>query len=236
MEFRAWSPTPLEEGEPRPSPEEWMITFDRARASRVLVLPALFDEANKLRRFTITMMRALDEAGVDSALPDLPGCHESRAPLQAQTLTRWRMCAAQVAEEFGATHTLAIRAGALMAPDNRPGWAYAPLSGAKWLANALRAQTLAEREAGRSETRESLIERGREQGLVLGGWPLGSELLRELEAASDDPAPSLTPIPQEELGGGGLWIRAEPGEAPAQSESLAKIITDAIGKPDEASE
>lgn len=212
-----------------------MVTFDRSRATRILVLPALLDEANKLRRFTLSVMRALDEAGVDSALPDFPGCHESRAPIEKQTLARWRDCAAQVAHEFGATHTLAIRAGALIAPENLPGWRYAPLSGAKLLANALRAQTLSEREAGRSETRESLMERGRHEGLVLGGWRLGNELLRELEAASDEPAPSLIAITQEELGGGGLWLRAEPGEAPSQSQALARIIAEPISKTEDVS-
>lgn len=236
MEFRAWSPAPLEGSEQRPAPEEWMVTFDRSREARVLVLPALFDEANKLRRSTLTVMRALDETGIDSALPDLPGCHESRAPMDTQTLARWRSCAAQVAHEFGATHALTIRGGALTVPSALPGWRYAPLSGAKLLANALRAQVLAEREAGRTETRESLMEQGRKDGLVLGGWPVGSELLQELEAASEEPAPSLTAITQEQLGGGSLWLRAEPGEDSAQSEALARIVAEAIQAAEEAGE
>ena len=68
------------------SAEELLVSFDRGRARRVLVLPALFDEANKLRHFTVQIMRALDELGLDCFLPDLPGCSESLVPLEDQTL------------------------------------------------------------------------------------------------------------------------------------------------------
>ena len=54
--------------------EELLLAFDQGRERRVLILPAWFDEANKMRRFTVQAMRALDEAGVDAFLPDLPGC------------------------------------------------------------------------------------------------------------------------------------------------------------------
>ena len=58
-----------------PSTEEMLLGFDRGRAVRVLILPAWFDEANKLRRFTVGVMRRLDAAGIDCFLPDLPGCN-----------------------------------------------------------------------------------------------------------------------------------------------------------------
>ena len=49
--------------------------------------PALFDEANKLRRrHTVEVIRRLDAAGIDCLLPDLPGCGESLSPLAEQTL------------------------------------------------------------------------------------------------------------------------------------------------------
>lgn len=70
--------------------EELLVAFDQARARRVLVCPAWFDEANKLRRFTVEVMRRLDKAGIDSFLPDLPGCNDSVARLDTQTLGSWR--------------------------------------------------------------------------------------------------------------------------------------------------
>ena len=35
-------------------------------------------------------------------------------------------------------------------------------------------------------------------------------------------------IRQSELGAGALWLRSEPGEDPAQSAALARIITEGI--------
>jgi hypothetical protein len=70
--------------------EELLVAFDRGRTRRLLVCPAWFDEANKLRRFTVEVMRRLDNAGIDSFLPDLPGCNDSLAPAALQTLPGWR--------------------------------------------------------------------------------------------------------------------------------------------------
>lgn len=233
MEFGTWSPEPLEPGASSSLPDELLVTFDEARAHRVLIFPALFDEANKLRRFTLSFMRALDEAGIDSALPDLPGCNESLAPLAAQTISDWQRCAEQAAQRFQATHCLAIRGGALLAPSDRPGWRYGLLDGPKLLSGLLRAQTIAAREAGLNETRETLIERGRERGLTLGGWTLGASLLKELETATLTPSPQIEEIEQAQLDGGGLWLRAEPGEDPQQAATLAHIIAKGCGVKDE---
>merc|ERR1711948_167990 len=113
------------------------------RAVRVLICPAWVDEANKLRRFTVEVMRRLDRAGIDTLLPDLPGCNESLLPPHDQTLGGWRSDMIAAAEALRATHVLALRAGA---------------------------QVIASREAGIADTSEALMERGRAEGLVLGGW------------------------------------------------------------------
>lgn len=202
-----------------------LVAFDRSRPVRVLVLPAWFDEANKLRRFTVEMMRRLDAAGIDSLLPDLPGCNESLAPLAEQTLDAWRAAAASAAEVLGATHVLAIRAGALLAPATLPGWHYAAQSGPKLLRGMLRARTIAAREAGISETSEGLLALGRNDGLRLGGWPIGSAMLRELESAEPALAPGQSDIAQAMLGGPGLWLRAEPDDDAGQADRLAALIT-----------
>ena len=204
--------------------EELLLSFDRARERRVLVLPALFDEANKLRHFTVQLMRALDEIGVDSFLPDLPGCNESLVPLEAQTLTSWQAAASAAAEAFSATEVLSLRSGALLAPGALPTWQYAPQTGAKQLRAMIRARIIASREAGRSETQEQLLEKGRESGLMLAGWLIGAEMLGELEAAIPSDAATQHVIAQSQVGGGGLWLRAEPAHDQAQAEALAQII------------
>jgi hypothetical protein len=86
----------------------------------VLVLPAWFDEGNKLRHFTVEVMRRLDGSGIDTILPDLPGCNESLVPLDAQTLDTWRSAAVAASRRFSATHVLSVRAGAMLSPDALP--------------------------------------------------------------------------------------------------------------------
>lgn len=212
---------PLFEGK---TSDELLVSFDRARERRILVLPALFDEANKLRRFTVQMMRALDELGIDSFLPDLPGCNESLTALETQSLDDWRTAASAAAEAFGATETVSLRAGALLIAGNLPAWQYAPQTGAKLLRAMIRARIIASREAGRDETQAQLLEEGRENGVTLAGWPISAGMLRQLEAAVPSDADSQFVIAQSQVGGGGLWLRAEPDHDQAQAEALAKII------------
>jgi hypothetical protein len=209
---------------PSPAGEEYALAFDKGRALRVLVLPAWVDESNKLRHFTVEVMRRLDGAGIDSFLPDLPGCNESLAPLEAQTPATWRAEAAEASAWFSATHVLAVRAGVLIAPDMLPGWRYAPVAGASQLRGLLRARVLSAREAGRDEDRDALLAEGREQGLELGGYRLGPAMIAELETAELAPSERQRDVAQGDLGGGGLWLRAEPDHDPRQADALAAII------------
>lgn len=214
-------------GWPAPDGEEHALAFDRSRERRVLILPALFDEANKLRHFAVEVMRRLDAAGIDSFLPDLPGCNESLAPLEAQTLTGWREAAELAAAHFGATHALTVRGGCLCAPD-LPMWRYAPATGASILRAMLRARVISSKEAGIEETRDRLLEVGREFGLELAGYRLGAEMIAELEIAETPSGAALANIAQTELGGAGLWLRAEPDHDPAQAEALARIVAEPV--------
>lgn len=209
---------------PSPAGEEYAQAFDKGRKHRVLVLPAWFDESNKLRHFTVEVMRRLDGAGIDSFLPDLPGCNESLAPLQTQTLASWRTEAAEAAAWFSATNVLTVRAGAAIAPDALPGWRYAPVGGSSQLRGLLRARVLSAREAGRDEDRDALLGEGRERGLELGGYRLGPAMIAELETAELAPAEGQREVAQGDLGGGGLWLRAEPDHNPKQADALAAII------------
>lgn len=205
--------------------DEYAIAFDRSRERRILVIPALFDEANKLRHFTVETMRRLDAAGLDSILPDLPGCNESLAPLEEQSLQNWRDATEAAAEHFAATHVLAIRGGALCAPADLPTWRYAPATGASILRAMLRARVLASKEAGVEETREDLLAQGKEAGLELAGYRLGATMIRELEKAEPSGGAALANIAQADLGGAGLWLRAEPDHDPAQASALAALLT-----------
>ena len=210
---------------PSPSGDEYAIAFDRGRAERLLVLPALFDEANKTRHLLIETMRRLDGAGVDGFLPDLPGCNESAAPLAIQTLHSWRDAAQAAAAHFAATHVLTVRAGALLAPPALAGWRYAPLGGPSLLRALLRSRTISASEAGLGETGEGLAEIGRAEGIELAGYRIGAEMFRALETAALPDSGKLREIDQGTVGGGGPWLRAEPGFEPAQADALAALVT-----------
>ncbi len=210
--------------------EEQLLALDRGRAVRVLVCPAWFDEANKLRRFTVEVMRRLDGAGIDSLLPDLPGCNESLVPLGDQTVAGWRSMLAEAASSLRATHVLAIRAGALVAPRHLPGWHYATLSGDKLLRGMLRSQLVAAREAETSTTSEQFLATGLKQGLMLGGWQLGAAMLGELGSAAPQPGPGQSAIAQSDVGGAGLWLRAEPDDDATQADRLAALIIESLAR------
>lgn len=214
-------------GWPCPGPygqsEEYALTFDQRRTRRLLIVPALFDEANRLRRMLVDTMRLLDAAGVDSFLPDLPGCNESPQDFTAQSLHGWRVAMQHAARHFRASDVLAVRGGALVYPSTLSGWVLEPAKGPTILRQLLRARTIAAREAGRQEDSAALLEQGRAQGLELAGYRCGASLIAGLQ----DALPQIEGqriIAQAELGGGGLWLRAEPAAAPEQSAALARLI------------
>jgi hypothetical protein len=117
----------------------------------------------------------------------------------------------------------------LVAPSDLPGWQYAAQSGPKLLRGMIRARTIAAREAAISESSEGLMAQGREDGLTLGGWPIGAKMFRDLEGAEPTLAQSQAEIAQSQIGGPGLWLRAEPDEDGGQADRLAALITDSIG-------
>jgi len=212
-------PCPLPHGG---TAEEYALTFDRGRSARLLIVPALFDESNRLRRFTVDVMRRLDAAGIDSLAIDLPGCNESLQPLEAQDAQGWTRAIMAACTHFGATHVLGIRGGALFVPADLPAWHYAPVKGASILRQMVRARLLAAREAGREETREGLMKLALAEGIKLAGYRLGPQMAQDLEGLT--PAGTATVIAQEQLGGAGLWLRAEPGDSAEQADALASAL------------
>ena len=206
------------------SAEEYALALDKGRAHRLLIVPALFDEANRMRQLTVEVMRRLDGAGIDSLLPDLPGCNESLVPLDMVTLNDWRAAIAAAAAHFRASHVLGIRGGALLTPPGIQAWHYAPATGASLLRRMIRARIVASRETGVDETHESLLTESSQSGLELAGYRLSAEFVDEFQYAT---ANAGKVIDQDMIGGSGLWLRAEPGEDRQQADALAAVL--AIG-------
>lgn len=205
---------------------EYALTLDQGRAKRLLFVPALFDEANRMRRFTVEVMRRLDGAGIDSILPDLPGTNESLQPLDTQEPQDWADAIASAARLFRATHVLGIRGGCLFTPAGLPALHYAPAKAAGILRQLLRARVLASREAGREETREGLMERALTLGIELAGHRLNAEFIRQFDPLV--PPPGAVTIAQDTIGGSGLWLRAEPGDSQPQADALAAAVAMAL--------
>ena len=223
MSYASW-PCPLPDGG---TAEESAFCLDQGRALRLLIVPALFDEANKLRRLTVDVMRRFDRAGIDCFLPDLPGCNESLAPLETQTPEGWRAAMLAAAEHFAATQVLAIRGGALVTPSHLPCWRYAPVNGASALRQMMRARILSSREAGIEESQQGLTELALKQGIELAGHRLGPAFISQFQSLTPPVGLLMHDIPQDMVGGAGLWLRAEPDEDRQQADALAAIV--AIG-------
>ncbi|HKX77182.1 MAG TPA: hypothetical protein VJM34_01540 [Novosphingobium sp.] len=209
---------------------EYALAVDRGRGRRLLIVPALFDEGNRMRRLTVETMRRLDAAGIDSVLPDLPGTNESLQPPEAQTCGSWGEAMVTAARHFGATHTLGIRGGCLFAPHALPGWHYVPVKGASVLRQMMRARVIASREAGTQETTADLAAVAEAEGIDLIGYRLGAEFVRTFNALEVQPG---NVIEQPALGAGflgpGLWLRAEPGESAEQADALAALLVAGMG-------
>lgn len=209
-----------------PGGEEYALRFEQARDRRVLIIPALFEEGNKLRHFTIEVMRRLDASGIDCMLPDLPGSNESLQPLESQSLESWRKAMGAAAKQFGATQILAIRGGALCLPSASKRFVYAPVAGESLLRAMLRARVLVDREAGLASTREDLLAEALTDGISLAGYRLGATMVAQLHAAG--PPAGTDDIEQTQIGGGGLWLRAEPAHDAEQAEALAHIALERL--------
>ena len=204
--------------------EERALTFDQGRERRVLVLAPLFSEHNTMRHQLVEIMRRLDGAGIDSTLPDLPGCGESMALLKDQTLSGWRRAMAGYARTFGTTEVFAVRGGTALLPDEIPAFVYGAVDASKILRTMIRARSIASREAGRTERIDEILERGRRDGVELAGYRLGPDMVRELDEAVLELPRRARIIDQVEIGGSPLWLQAEPADDPEQADALAALI------------
>lgn len=209
--------------------EEYALVFDQNRQHRLLIVPALFDEANRMRRLSVEVMRRLDRSGIDCCLPDMPGQNESLQPLEVQACDDWRDAMGSAAAHFGATHILGIRGGCIFTPTSLPGWHYAPAKGVTSLRQMIRARILASREAGREESSEALMAMAASDGIELSGHRIGAEFFSEFGKLQAAESENTQIIGQDMVGGSGLWLRAEPGENKDQADALAAIVAIGIG-------
>ncbi|PXW79340.1 hypothetical protein C7451_101405 [Blastomonas natatoria] len=198
----------------------------------LLILPPLFDEANRVRHLLVEAARALADHGIASLLPDLPGCNESLVPLDRASISLWQAALIACAEQLGPiSHVAAIRGGALLdgALGDLPRWRLAPVKGGQLLRTMLRARIASDREAGISSSSETLMEAARNQGIELAGNNLSPSMIRELDSAAPSEGSAVRlarfaddPLDAEaRIAGAPLWLRAEPAHDPAMAASIA---------------
>jgi hypothetical protein len=204
--------------------EEFCLSLGRDSARRILIIPPLFDEMNRMRRVLVTSMRDLAGRGVGSVLIDLPGCNESLAKLEGQSLDSWRDAVAACATQLSVTHIGSMRGGVLIddSHPDLPHWRLAPVKGASLLKTMIRTRIAGEKEAGKSISEAELMAQARAAPIELAGNILGPDMVAQLAVAEPVALPNLT---ERKLGadiiGPPLWLRAEPQDDVALAANIA---------------
>ena len=211
---------------------EHILRIDPAGTPRatILIVPPLFEEANRTRRTLVLAMRALAADGFATVLPDLPGQNESLIPLVEVYLVRWQDALAEVVSGIdGPTVIASFRGGALIdhKAEAKAWWRLAPVGGTSLLRTLMRARVSADREASVASSLESLQDEAKTAPLLLAGNRLSPKMIAELGASE---AQAVEPLRSVGLGADGiagtpLWLRAEPGEDAAMAAAIAADIS-----------
>lgn len=202
-----------------------------APRATVLIVPPLFEEANRTRRTLVLAMRALAAHGFAAAMPDLPGQNESLVAPEDVDLALWQAALAEVAAGIdGPLLVASARGGCLIDHDAKAAgwWRLAPVGGSSLLRTLLRARVSADREAGVTSSLESLSETAKTEPLLLAGNRLSPAMIAQLGAAEVQPVEPLRSLSlgADGIAGTPLWLRAEPGEDAAMAEAIAADIAD----------
>jgi hypothetical protein len=208
--------------------DEHILGFGDQNAQRkILLIPPLFDEMNRVRQMLVSAMRDLAMRGVATFLPDLPGSNESLALMPDEDLDSWRAAMKLAANQMGATHIAAIRGGALIddATPDLPHWRLAPVKGASIIKTMMRARIASDKEGGVATSIDDLMAEARISRVALSGHLLNLKMVEHLNAS--EPA-DLAGVRTVTLGdgpdmitGSALWMRAEPQDDRAMSAAIA---------------
>lgn len=193
---------------------EAVLSFGEDLPVTIAVLPALFEEANRMRRFTVSVMRSLADKDVGTALHDFPGTGESETALRDVSFADWQRFATELAELYPAS--IAFRGGCLLDAPFKHRWQLAPESGERLLRDMIRATAFS---AG--VTAAELDAQASAEAIRLAGNMFNPRLYAGLQAATPAPDASASAIE-----GPKLWRFAEPGDDPAYAAAIAGEIAD----------
>lgn len=204
--------------------DEHVLCFGAGSSRQILIIPPLFDEMNRCRRMLVQAMRGLAERGLGSLLLDLPGCNESPAELEGQSLGTWHDAVTAAATQLGATHIASLRGGALIdnGATDLPHWRLAPAKGSSLLKTMIRTRIAGDKEAGKATSEAGLMEAAKAAPIELAGNLLGPVMVAELASAEPAEIAQLTVRTLgKDIAGSTLWLRAEPQDDPAMSAAIA---------------
>ncbi len=199
---------------------EMWIARGSEQGPRLLIVPPLFEEANRCRALLAETQRGLAEHGIGSALIDLPGTGDSERPLSDMSLDEWCGAVADAAAAFGAGMVASVRGGGLIdhRADVTAWWRFSPVDGAALVRDLDRAQQI----AGKRD--------GEPAGGTRAGYPIADAMISALRVATPEPVARLRTLRLEteaatadaRVSGPPLWRRPEP----EQDLALARRIVD----------
>lgn len=194
----------------------------------VLILPPLFEEANRTRRLLVETMRRLASLGIASVLADLPGMNDSSVATVDARIEDWTRAVAGLAKTLGRpVMTVALRGGALLDGAADCKWRLSPESGARLLRDMVRATAMTA-----NLKAVDLDAEARVRPTQLAGNLIGPTLYRALDAAVPPEDGFVRTVRLEgdaasadaRIAGTPLWRRAEPGEDTAMATAMAADI------------
>lgn len=206
---------------------------------QILLIPPLFDEMNRTRQVLVDVMRRLEERGIGSFLPDLPGTNESLFPRPEAKLSIWREALGNCRNAIGSNAFVAgFRGGCLiddLAPD-MPHWRLSPVDGKRLLRTMMRTRIASEKEAGITTTLNDLSAQAADETLNLAGNAISPQMFTELQNATTASLASVRqvrlnsdPKPADgRIAGSALWLRAEPDSDPELAEAISRDIAEWI--------
>ena len=184
---------------------EAMLRLGPTTGRPLVIVPPLFEEANRMRRLLVEVMRALAAHDIATLLPDLPGMGDSCVATRDARIDDWRDAMKGVAATLPTPiATIAVRGGCLLDAIGVERWRLAPVAGASLLRDMVRATALT---AG---TRPAeLTAAARTTATRLAGNLIDPSLYVALDAAEVEGDAHVAQL------AGRPWRRAEPGDDPA---------------------
>lgn len=205
---------------------EAMLCFGPIDGPKVLILPPLFEEANRTRFFLVEVMRGLASRGIGSVLPDLPGTNDSTVATVDARWADWQAAGAALPPPDA---TVALRGGALLddAVSTERRWRLAPEAGSRLLRDMIRATAVT------SKRKAADIEAvARAAPTALAGNDIHPDLFVALHTAVPARVGSVRTVRLEDdaadadahIAGTPLWRRAEPDHDTAMADAVVSDI------------